>query len=378
MNKHRVVHLTTAHPRYDVRIFFKQCCSLAKYNFDVVLLVSDGKGNETRDGVKIFDLGRPPRNRLIRMIQQPRKALHIIRQIKPQIVHFHDPELLSIGRRLAYRGMTVIYDAHEDVPRQIYTKQWIPAPFRPWVSWIFEKYENWHVKKFTAIITSTPHIEARFSSQGVKSLTIANFPDMCEFHTDGENTRRLDNTICYVGSIARTRGALELIVALEKLPGVTLLLCGPLEDATLGEELRALPGWSQVKYLGEIDRAGVKRVLATARVGMVTLLPLPSYQVALPIKMFEYMSAGIPVVASNFSLWREIIEDANCGLCINPTDSHAIAEAIKVLLDDPILCDRYGENGRKSVKARYNWAKEEQRLIDAYRNWIDTKAKPHI
>lgn len=378
MSKHRVVHLTTVHPRYDVRIFHKQCCSLAKSNVEVTLLVSDGKGNEIREGVRIIDIGPAPRNRLYRIIKQPRTALHFIHEIAPQIVHFHDPELLSLGVRLARDGLTVIYDAHEDVPRQIITKQWIPAILRPWVSRLFETYENWHVKRLSAVITSTPHIEARFSSQGIPSLTIANYPTTYELHSETALKTRSTNAICYVGSIARTRGAVQLVRALEKLPGVTLLLCGPMEDAALGQELRALPGWSQVEYMGEVDRAGVKRVLATASVGMVTLLPLPSYQAALPIKMFEYMSAGLPIVASSFPLWIDIINEADCGLCVDPTDSEAIATTVNLLLNDPVLCRHFGENGKKSIQKNYNWSKEEQRLIGAYRKWLDKEPSRRI
>lgn len=369
----QVVHITTVHPRDDIRIFHKQCRSLANAGINVTLIVSDGQGDEVRGNIKIVDIGSPPKNRLRRMLEQPHKALAKIRKLSPQIVHFHDPELLPVGAALAREGMLAIYDAHEDVPRQILTKEWIPSTLRPWISRAFEFYENYRVRQLSAVITATPHIEQRFATLGVRTLTIANYPHLNELANEAAQTLSRETAICYVGSITRTRGALELVAAMKKLPGVKLLLCGRMEDEALKAELQALPGWTQVEYLGQLDRAGVRDVMARARVGMVTLLPLPSYQDALPIKMFEYMSAGLPVVASNFPLWRSIVEASNCGRCVDPTDIVAVASTVRALLESPALCAQLGSQGQQAVQLTYNWPQEETRLIEAYRHWL---AKP--
>lgn len=366
----QVIHLTTVHPRYDTRIFHKQCWSLANSGIHITLIVGDGLGDEVQGDISIIDIGKPPKNRIRRMLIQTRKALAIIRKLKPKILHFHDPELLSVGAALARDGVTVIYDAHEDLPRQILTKQWIPSTLRPLLSRVFEFYENWRVRQLSAVITATPHIEQRFAMLGVQTLTIANYPHPHELASETAVHPDNEAAICYVGSITRTRGARELVAVVEKLPGVKLLLCGRMEDEALDSELRAMPGWAQVEYLGQIDRAGVRAVMARARVGMVTLLPLPSYQDALPVKMFEYMSAGLPVVASSFPLWRSIVEASNCGRCVDPTDIAAIASTVHALLQSPALCAQLGAQGKKAVQLTYNWPQEEARLIEAYRHWL--------
>lgn len=372
MNKStpQVIHLTTVHPRDDTRIFHKQCRSLANSGIHVTLIVGDGLGDEAQGGISIIDIGKPPKNRLRRMLTQTRKALATIRQLKAQIVHFHDPELLPVGAALARDGVTVIYDAHEDVPRQILTKQWIPSTLRPLLSRAFEFYENWRVRQLSAVITATPHIEQRFAMLGVQTLTIANYPHPHELASETAVHPDNEAAICYVGSITRTRGARELVAVVEKLPGVKLLLCGRMEDEALESELRAMPGWEQVEYLGQLNRAGVREVMARARMGMVTLLPLPSYQDALPVKMFEYMSAGLPVIASNFPLWRSIVEVANCGRCVDPTNIDAIAVTVRTLLESPALREQLGAQGKRAVQLIYNWPQEETRLIEAYRRWL--------
>ncbi|MBT9493215.1 MAG: glycosyltransferase family 4 protein [Paucibacter sp.] len=363
----RVVHLTTVHPRDDIRIFHKECVSLARAGFEVFLVVGDGLGDELRQDVQIIDIGAPPAGRLRRMRQQPARALARVRALRPALLHFHDPELLPVGARLAREGILAVYDAHEDVPRQILTKQWIPAALRPWVSRAFELYENWRVGQLAAVITATPHIEARFAKQGRVALTVANYPMPEELAGELAGEHSKENAICYVGGITRTRGARELVAALPKLPGVRLLLCGRMEDAALQLELQAMPGWSQVEYQGQVDRAGVGVVMARARVGMVTLMPLPSYQDALPIKMFEYMSARLPVVASDFPLWRSIMTQAGCGLCVDPGDVNAVATAVRYLLEQPEQARLMGESGRQAVLEIYNWPQQEARLVDWYR-----------
>jgi glycosyltransferase involved in cell wall biosynthesis len=154
------------------------------------------------------------------------------------------------------------------------------------------------------------------------------------------------------------------------LPGVRLLLAGSFEDAALEAELRRERGWLQVDYLGQIGRDAVREVLARASAGLVTLWPMPSYLDSLPIKMFEYMSAQLPVVASDFPLWRGIVEDSRCGVCVDPVNPQAIADAVRGLLDKPERIAAMGQAGRAAVLSRYNWPQAEEQLLALYRELL--------
>jgi glycosyltransferase involved in cell wall biosynthesis len=173
-----------------------------------------------------------------------------------------------------------------------------------------------------------------------------------------------------VGGIFRTRGAFSMVRALPQVPDVRLLLCGAFEDAATEAALRAEPGWAQVDYLGVVGREQVREVMARARAGLVTLLPLPSYRDSLPIKMFEYMSAELPVIASGFELWRDIVERHGCGLCVDPSDPAAIARAIRQLVDDEGGAARMGHAGRQAVLACYHWPRAEAELLGLYRELL--------
>ena len=132
-----------------------------------------------------------------------------------------------------------------------------------------------------------------------------------------------------------------------------------------------MKGFGKVRYLGKVPFEEVSRYYALADIGLVCIQPLERHKVSLPNKIFEYMAAGLPIIASNFPLWKKIVDDAGCGICIDPTDPEKIAEAILYLLDNPQLGKEMGENGRRAAKERYNWKKESKKLLEVYKKLID-------
>ena len=124
--------------------------------------------------------------------------------------------------------------------------------------------------------------------------------------------------------------------------------------------------------LGFVDRDRVRQVLSRSMAGLVTLHPIINYIDALPVKMFEYMSAGIPVIASDFPLWREIIQGDDCGLLLDPLNPAAIAHAIDYLVSHPEEAQRMGKNGRTAVETKYNWTMEEKKLLAFYDNILNS------
>ncbi len=363
----KVCHLTSAHPSDDIRIFHKECVSLANNGFEVYLVVADEK-SRIENGVNVLSVERSTRGRLKRMFKTTRSVYQKALEVDADIYHFHDPELLPYGMRLQRKGKKVIYDVHEDVPKQIMDKHWIPSLFRGLISWIFKKYEMYCAKRLSGIISVTPIICARFSEVNKQVQMVANYPLIQE----GEQmkTSIIDkklNQICYVGGLFPTRGVKELVEAME-LTNATLELAGNFSPAEFEQEVRGLSGWSKVNYLGHVDRQKIMTILQSSIAGIVTLHPTRSYVEALPIKLFEYMSAGIPVIASDFPMWRAIVDECACGICVDPLNHKEIAEAINTLISNPELAREMGENGRKAYFEKYNWSAEEKKLVEFYRS----------
>lgn len=361
----RIVHLTSAHPRNDPRIFIKQCRTLAANGYDVTLVVADGKGDARTDGVAIADVGRLP-GRLQRILKTTQRVFDRAMALDADIYHFHDPELIPAGLKLKRHGKTVIFDSHEDVPRQLQGKPYLGPVSRRVLPALFSAYERFACSRFDGIITATPFIRDSFLKINPVTVDINNFPIIDEFAGPLSWTMKR-NEVCYVGAISGIRGIRQLVEAGTMLQsGARLNLAGRFFDPAVEAQVRAHPGWQQVSDLGFLDRAGVRDVMARSVAGLVTLLPLPNHVDSLPTKMFEYMSSGIPVIASDFPLWREIIEGNQCGICVDPLDPGAIAGAIDHLVTNPDIAKSMGERGRKAVLEKYNWSIEAARLTDFY------------
>lgn len=367
--KPRVAHISSAHQRNDIRIFIKECSSLARAGYDVHLYVGDDRGAATVNGVNVHDVGAGGPGRFRRMIIKPWRIWAALRRSKEKVVHFHDPELIPITLLLHWAGTSVIYDAHEDVPRQILSKPWLPAGMRRLIAGAFEAVENFAARRYTAVVTATPHIAARFARIGARTLDINNYPlpnelvavATAEHKAPPQPTRN----VCYIGGISAIRGVREIIAALPAADA-TLLLAGPFEDAVLEAELRAMPGWKHVEYKGVVSREGVRDILAEAAVGLVLFHPMPNHVHALPNKMFEYMSASVPVMASNFPMWVDIIERSGAGRCANPESPSDIARVLREMLDDRETLQRQAEAGRHAVETEFNWISEERKLLALY------------
>ena len=201
---------------------------------------------------------------------------------------------------------------------------------------------------------------------GLNSIDINNFPILEEFNSpiDDKDKKSL---ICYVGGITKARGILELIKSLELLDNIRLNLVGTIENEDLRNEMKSIKkGWGFVNELGHLDRKGVAEAVYESKVGMVVLHPENNFVNSLPVKMFEYMAAKLPVIASDFKLWKSIIEDNNCGICVNPFDINQIANAISTIVGNKELRLTMAENAYELVKTKYNWSIEEEKLIKLY------------
>lgn len=361
----KVVHLTSVHPRFDTRIFLKQCRSIAANGYDVSLVVADGMGDERRDGVRIIDVG-PPRGRLDRMVNASRRVLKKAASLNADLYQIHDPELLPAALMLKRGGHKVVFDAHEDVPSQILGKAYLhPLARRP-VSGVVKSFEGYACRRLDGVVAATPFIRDRFRAMDMRCIDVNNYP-MAEELQASAGWEAKKREVCYVGGITAIRGALEMVRACGLLSSdARLNLGGSFSEAGLEAAVKREPGWARVNALGFLDRDGVRNVLHRSVAGLVTLHPIVNYLDALPVKMFEYMSAGIPVIASDFPLWRKIVEGNDCGICVDPRDPAAIAAAIDRLVEDPQEARRMGENGRRAVEQRYNWANEEKKLLSFY------------
>jgi hypothetical protein len=175
VKKIKVCHITSVHPDGDVRIFHKECISLAEEGFEVSLVVPNTT-SRMENGISICSFSYKPSSRISRFTKSVNLAFKKAIEQDADIYHLHDPELLRIALKLKKRGKKVIFDAHEDLPQQILSKKYIKKFLRKPLSNFIGKYERKITSKLDAVITATPFIRDKFLKYNSNSIDINNFP----------------------------------------------------------------------------------------------------------------------------------------------------------------------------------------------------------
>lgn len=375
-NNLKVVHLTTAHLRYDTRIFIKMCSTLANQGHDVSLIVADGKGDENKNGVKILDTGLS-KNRYYRFLFSVVKVYRKAKDIDADVYHFHDPELLLISGLLKFNSQAdIIYDIHENVKEDILGKIWIPLFFRKYISVSFILIERLMLRFINQIILAEESYFKIYNNR--KNVTsILNYPIISLRSTNSTTISTISHSkikLIYVGGVSRIRGIFELIESINLLvsigyKNISLKIFGLITPDFKNELLKLINDYNLDSYVticGVINHEKVYDEIKKAHIGLSILHPDKNFVESIPTKLYEYMSVGIPVIASNFPMWKQIIEKYECGICVNPLNPNEIVEAIISIIDNPIKSKQMGANGVKPVEELYNWENESNKLINIY------------
>jgi len=369
----KVCILSSVHSALDVRVFHKEARTLARAGYDVTLIAQHTR-DETIDGVKIIALPRP-RNRLQRMMWLTLKAFCLALEQKADIYHFHPPELLFIGVLLKlFTRKKVIYEVHEDWPHEIRTREWIPPFLRTVAAIAFCILERICAKLMDGIILAGEGIHNLSYN---KNVVVHNYPPLEYFREPKVNkqfVKSSDYILIFVGGLVRIRGIYEMINAMEFISSkyrIKLRLLGKFVNKDTEYQARSLRGFSYVELIDWVSYKDIPKYLAEADIGLILFHPLPGHIKSMPNKLFEYMAAGLPVIASNFPLWKEIVEGNKCGLTVDPLNPKEIAQAIEYLLEHPELRQEMGENGRRAVIEKYNWEQEAEKLLALYQRLLE-------
>jgi glycosyltransferase involved in cell wall biosynthesis len=365
----KVVHITSVHTLYDIRIFHKECRTLADAGYDVSMVIpSDEAGTSSRDGVTIIGV-KQSRGRLLRILITNPKVARQAYLLNAAVYHLHDPELLIVAVLLRILGKKVIFDMHENLPRAILTKEWIPKVARSAVAKFVRLTERIFLSGLPVIFAEESYVKDY--SWVSRKAVIMNMPLLAEIQSIKEEKNNLPS-LGYLGGVSEDRGCMRTLRALDlvKKEGVNVgWECVGCVEAGIKDKMISFAkicNLDEVRIWGEKDASEAWRIIARCHIGVAVLAPDQNYIESYPTKLFEYMALGIPVITSNFPLYRSVVEGERCGICVDPLRVVEIAQAIMYLIKNPTIAAKMGELGKLAVEKKYNWNREKVKLLDFY------------
>lgn len=358
----KIAHITTVHYRYDVRIHYKYCKTLSKEKcFDVIQVVADGKGDQQINNLEVLDLGNIKFGRLGRIIIGNLKVLSFSLKNKMDLMHFHDPELMPAMVLLRLTGKKLIFDMHENLPLQLLTKTYMPKILRNILSKLVGISQR-TVFHFIAVIFAELSYSKHFTKIKQQE-TVLNYPLKAEFESITEN-KRTRFTLGYMGSVAVERGALVMLQSIKRLrekgEEINIIFVGPIDD-----DLESLPIYKQAVKQGWATFKGRKKpiegwcIMAQCHIGMAVLQDSPNFIESYPTKLFEYMLLKLPIITSNFPLYKAIIDDAQCGYAVEPSSIKKICNAILDIKNNTAKMKTMGTKGYERALVKYSWESTE-------------------
>lgn len=370
-----ICHFSSKHRWDDTRIFHIECLSLKQAGYQVYYVVlEEREGHRECEGVKIRAVKRPKAG-IDRMLRVSIRVYRVIRGLpqRPAICHFHDPELTFVGKVLQWQGYKVIYDVHEIVAQQILDKPYLPRWTRKLVSNLYILAE----RVFTLSMAHVYVTEAP-KHRPMRTAVLRNMPAKGDRPKHQFHCRTFWKMI-YVGGLSRSRGAmrvLEVLAHLHKMgKDVKLQMLGWAQPASVREEM--------LKYIsehnlgehcyispGRVEPAKMMQAIYEADFGLCLLDPLQNYVRAFPVKIFEYLRAGLVIVATDIEYWKPMVERIGAGIQVDISDPAQIAQQIASLLADPDRMLNMSHNGRKVAEEHWCREVEQKQLLALYDDFI--------
>jgi glycosyltransferase involved in cell wall biosynthesis len=386
----RVCLVSTTHNPTDDRIFYRESTTLSKEYSVTVIGKGDSDHSRFSANIKLVYLCAP-KARIFHLALVMKTLVMMLRE-KPDIIQCHEPDTLALARlvRSMSRGRVgVVYDVHEHYPSLWSSRKFLPRAIRTWLERTIDVLERGLSSDADAVLAVSDSVGKRFQHAKSGPVIIPNYPWRSAYQDstyvlERENRERTP-VVLYAGSVDEKRGIVQFILALkyvkERFPIIKFAILGSLsvrkelwKDIALFLKRQGLEDNLEIKP--HIPYFDYYRALRTATVGVVLFQPtLLNNIVSLPNKLFDYMGAGVPVVASDFCEIRKVVTGSGCGLLVDPAKPSQIGEAISELLSNVELAEIMGKEGRKAVLETYNWESVEGKLLAVYRAVLSRKMR---
>jgi glycosyltransferase involved in cell wall biosynthesis len=365
------------HPVFDTRIFKKECVSLAKNGFSVSLIAPHNK-EEIVDGVSIIPL-RSRKSFLDRIYTLPKEAVALLENIKADIYHFHDPELLPFMKNFAAKGHKVIWDAHENYQDTIKSFNSLRIqPLSTIGAKMFNRMELSAAKKyFAGVVTITNKMAEKYTRQGIKTCVLSNYANIGHFNYTGQDTISEKPRLISSGAHFRPRAIIEIAQSYkyiaEKIEA-ELFFSGKFVDKKLEEEVsniikEADPTGKNIVMEGALEYNDlINRAIPKAWVGTVLFdVSDPNNRNGLPNRFFECWANGVPVITTAGTEVAKIVSEKGGGIVIKNNSPQEIANAFLQIAKSKNLRDQLSKQAFENVSKEMNWEANFKDLVGFYK-----------
>ena len=377
----KIVVLTTCHEPNDDRIYYKEILSLLSIYKKVFLVapVSNDESYNLVSGVELHPISR--RKGILGRLRTVVEAAITVSRLKPDVCHFHDLDFIIMVPILRLiLSSKIVYDSHELYPESMLTTPNIPLYLRPLAASTVNWIEKGCSRYCSLIITADSPTSESFLKTGIPTVTLFNYPKLELFSVIPKHVSDLAEAfigrrvLIYQGTMSLDRGLFHMLDGLcmlkDYVPEVLLLLVG-LNDVNLrnqaNQHIRSNQLDNYVQIIPWVPHSEIASYISVAEIGLVPLQPNIKFNKNIPIKVFEYMACGIPLLGANLAPIAYYLANSRAGVVYDSTDAKAFADEAKHMLDDPSMRKSMSKAGRKSVERLWNWGEMEKILLDAYR-----------
>lgn len=363
--------LTGVYHRDDALMYYRQGRSLASVGYRVSYVLCDGLPDEYKDGIFMTSTEFVPSNRRDKFFRTSKIILKKALEMDADIYQISDPGLLGIVKPLKIKGKKVIFNVRELYYYAIQQKYYLPIILRKLIASLFNRRMVSVLKQCDAVFVVDVSIVDFFSNYGVPNVhLITNFPLIRkDYRISYQEYVERGDVLCYEGTIYKDSRQENFFDALEKIPQMRYLMAGVIEDKN--EQIREHPYWVQVNFIGKFSPNDLPSIFSKASICHVTR-DLHGMDGSLGIlKIYESMEAALPVLLPDAPLYKRMLEDYPCGICVNPNDKKAIYDALSYLAANKEEAYKMGQEGRRAVLEKYSWDCE----FEKYHSIIEQVAK---
>ncbi len=373
----KICHVTFDHSWFDMRVFKREALSQKEAGYEVIQVCGDTIASGMKEGVEVIcyaDHKLSQRDR-IKLLYSNKKLVEYLISLDADIYQIHDITLLEVGKKIKNRGKHLIFDCHENyldsVPENLAKKTKLPISlFRKLLKWYFKKV----ISGFDTVFSVSPNMVDALKQFNERTYMVSNFPSIKNYVQP--NAVPKDNFFVFQGTVYSISNQGPTVKALSLLESeVRYKVIGTLFDEQRKEiEVNDVKG--RVDTIGWMEKEKLDEIMQKALCGIVIL----DYSAACCYKegqlgsnkIFEYMLCGLPVICTDYKLWKEMIIDKyHCGICVEPGNVEQIKGAMQWIINHPNEAIEMGQRGREAVLSEFNWENGLKNYFSYYKQILD-------